>query len=40
MQLREAAEILGVHYQTAYGWVRRACSSARKTARGYEVSGH
>lgn len=39
MQLREAAEILGVHYQTAYGWVRQGVLPARKTARGYEVSG-
>ncbi|HEX2819110.1 MAG TPA: B12-binding domain-containing protein [Streptosporangiaceae bacterium] len=38
MQLREAAEILGVHYQTAYGWVRQGVLPARKTARGYEVS--
>ena len=38
MQLREAAETLGVHYQTAYGWVRQGTLPARKTPRGYEVS--
>jgi excisionase family DNA binding protein len=38
MQLRDAAEALGVHYQTAYGWVRQGVLPARKTARGYEVS--
>jgi MerR family transcriptional regulator, light-induced transcriptional regulator len=38
MQLREAADVLGVHYQTAYGWVRQGLLPARKTARGYEVS--
>ncbi len=38
MQLREAAEALGVHYQTAYGWVRQGVLPARKTGRGYEVS--
>jgi excisionase family DNA binding protein len=38
MQLREAAEVLGVHYQTAYGWVRQGALPARKTGRGYEVS--
>ena len=38
MQLREAADALGVHYQTAYGWVRQGLLPARKTARGYEVS--
>ena len=38
MQLREAAETLGVHYQTAYGWVRQGALPARKTPRGYEVS--
>ena len=37
MQLRDAAEALGVHYQTAYGWVRRGTLTARKTPRGYEV---
>ncbi|MDQ2813782.1 MAG: B12-binding domain-containing protein [Actinomycetota bacterium] len=38
MQLREAADVLGVHYQTAYGWVRQGVLPAVKTARGYEVS--
>jgi methanogenic corrinoid protein MtbC1 len=38
MQLRDAAATLGVHYQTAYGWVRQGTLPARKTAHGYEVS--
>ena len=38
MQLREAAEALGVHYQTVYGWVRQGTLPARKTGRGYEVA--
>ena len=38
MQLRDAAEVLGVHYQTAYGWVRQGVLPARKTGRGYDVS--
>jgi excisionase family DNA binding protein len=38
MQLRDAAKTLGVHYQTAYGWVWQGTLPARKTARGYEVS--
>jgi excisionase family DNA binding protein len=38
MQLRDAAEALGVHYQTVYGWVRQGTLPARKTPRGYEVS--
>ena len=38
MRLRDAAETLGVHYQTAYGWVRQGTLRARKTPRGYEVS--
>jgi excisionase family DNA binding protein len=38
VQLRDAAQTLGVHYQTAYGWVREGTLSARKTPRGYEVS--
>jgi excisionase family DNA binding protein len=37
MQLREAAEALGVHYQTAYAWVRQGTLPARKAGRGYEV---
>ncbi len=38
MQLRDAAEVLGVHYQTAYGWVRQGVLPARKTGHGYDVS--
>jgi excisionase family DNA binding protein len=38
MQLREAAGVLGVHYQTAYAWVRQGVLPARKTGRGYDVS--
>ncbi len=38
MQLRDAAEHLGVHYQTAYAWVRQGVLPARKTGRGYDVS--
>jgi methanogenic corrinoid protein MtbC1 len=38
MQLRDAADALGVHSQTAYGWVRQGTLPARKTPRGYEVS--
>jgi MerR family transcriptional regulator, light-induced transcriptional regulator len=38
MQLREAADALGVHYQTAYGWVRQGMLPARKTTHGYEIS--
>jgi len=38
MQLRDAAEALGVHYQTAYAWVRQGVLPARKTGRGYDVS--
>jgi methanogenic corrinoid protein MtbC1 len=38
VQLRDAALALGVHYQTAYGWVREGTLPARKTVRGYEVS--
>jgi MerR family transcriptional regulator, light-induced transcriptional regulator len=37
MQLREAADLLGVHYQTAYLWVREGSLPARKLGRGYEV---
>jgi methanogenic corrinoid protein MtbC1 len=37
MQLRDAAEALGVHYQTAYGWVRQGTLAARKAPHGYEV---
>jgi len=38
MELREAASALGVHYQTAYGWVRQGVLPARKAGRGYAVS--
>jgi MerR family transcriptional regulator, light-induced transcriptional regulator len=38
VQLADAAQTLGVHYQTAYGWVRQGTLPARKTPRGYEVS--
>lgn len=38
MQLRDAAELLGVHYQTAYAWVREGVLPAKKTGRGYDVS--
>ena len=38
MHLRDAAQTLGVHYQTAYGWVRGGTLAARKTPHGYEVS--
>jgi excisionase family DNA binding protein len=37
MELREAAAALGVHYQTAYAWVRQGSLPARKRGRGYEV---
>jgi excisionase family DNA binding protein len=37
MQLHEAADTLGVHYQTAYGWVRQGVLPARKVGRGYEI---
>jgi excisionase family DNA binding protein len=40
MQLREAADTLGVHYQTAYAWVRAGTLPARKVGRGYEVAPH
>src|ERR1700722_12842279 len=38
MQLREAADVLGGHYQTAYGWVRQGVLPARKTPHGYAVA--
>jgi MerR family transcriptional regulator, light-induced transcriptional regulator len=38
MDLREAAGALGVHYQTAYVWVRQGMLPARKVGRGYAVS--
>ena len=39
MDLREAAGTLGVHYQTAYAWVRDGTLPARKVGRGYELDG-
>lgn len=38
MQLREAADALGVHYPAADGWVRDGALPARKRGRGYEIS--
>jgi excisionase family DNA binding protein len=38
MTLQEAADALGVHYQTAYGWVRSGILTARKSGRSYFVS--
>jgi excisionase family DNA binding protein len=38
MRLSEAADALGVHYQTAYAWVRQQQLPARKIGRGYEIS--
>lgn len=37
MQLQQAADVLGVHYQTAYAWVRDGRLPARKVGRGYDV---
>jgi MerR family transcriptional regulator, light-induced transcriptional regulator len=37
MDLREAADTLGVHYQTAYGWVRQGLLPAHKIGRGYQI---
>ena len=38
MQLRQAADMLGVHYQTAYEWVRHGVLPARKVGRRYEIA--
>ena len=38
MRLQEAADALGVHYQTAYAWVRAGRLPARKVGRGYQVA--
>lgn len=38
MDLREAAGALGVHYQTAYAWVRQGVLPARKVGRGYTLA--
>jgi excisionase family DNA binding protein len=37
MDLSEAARALGVHYQTAYSWVRQGVLPARKVGRGYTL---
>src|SRR5215469_17235844 len=37
MRLHEAADVLGVHYQTAYLWVRQGSLAAHKQGRDYEV---
>ena len=39
MDLRTAAARLGVHYQTAYRWVRDGTLAASKVSGAYEVSG-
>jgi excisionase family DNA binding protein len=38
LPLREAADFLGVHYQTAYGWVRQGSLPATKVGRSYQVN--
>jgi MerR family transcriptional regulator, light-induced transcriptional regulator len=38
LPLREAADFLGVHYQTAYGWVRQGVLPAAKVGRSYHVN--
>lgn len=38
LSLREAADFLGVHYQTAYGWVRQGLLPAKKVGRSYQVN--
>ncbi len=38
LPLREAADLLGVHYQTAYGWVRQGLLPAAKAGRSYQVN--
>ena len=38
MDLQAAADALGVHYQTAYGWVRSGRLPARKVGHGYQIS--
>jgi MerR family transcriptional regulator, light-induced transcriptional regulator len=38
LPLREAADFLGVHYQTAYGWVRQGLLPATKAGRRYQVN--
>jgi excisionase family DNA binding protein len=38
LPLRGAADFLGVHYQTAYGWVRQGVLPATKVGRTYHVN--
>jgi excisionase family DNA binding protein len=38
MNLKEAAGVIGVHYQTAYKWVRSGELAAIKVKGGYEIS--
>lgn len=38
MRLQEAADMLGVHYQTAYAWVRGGRLPARMVAGGYDLA--
>ncbi len=38
LSLPEAADLLGVHYQTAYGWVRQGQLPATKVGRSYQVN--
>jgi excisionase family DNA binding protein len=38
MKLQDAAQRLGVHYQTAYRWVRDGSLPATKIGRGYDVT--
>jgi excisionase family DNA binding protein len=38
LPLGEAADFLGVRYQTAYGWVRQGLLPAAKVGGGYQVS--
>src|SRR2546423_4248325 len=37
MDLESAAAVLGVHYQTAYRWVRTGLLPAMKVGAGYEL---
>src|ERR1700677_4031464 len=38
ISLRDAAVLLGVHYQTAYRWVRQGALPALKVGGSYEVT--
>jgi MerR family transcriptional regulator, light-induced transcriptional regulator len=40
MDLGSAAAVLGVHYQTAYRWVRTGLLPAVKVGAGYEIDPH